>query len=111
MNAIGAIGEALLQKPFRVISFGNDHARCIDKLIQTNFKLSRRKNIVGVRGKTERDREKPGDPESGARGHSCEMRVHMMNPHLLQAQADVSRLIQSKKIGAPAPFIERGDNF
>ena len=51
------------------------------------------------------------DPKSRARGHSHEMRVHMTDPHFLEAQSNVNSLIEPKKIRAPPPFIERRDDF
>src|SRR5438132_12106929 len=111
MNAIRLIWESPLQEPRRVIGHGNDYARCTDKPIKANGKISRRKNVVPVRGKTESDWKKSVDPESSARGHSSKMCMNMSNPHLLQAQPDVNSLIEPKKIGAPAPLIESIDSF
>src|SRR4029453_18230258 len=48
MNAIGDIWETLTQKFFCVIGLGDDHARCIDKLVQTDLEGSWREDVVGV---------------------------------------------------------------
>ena len=64
-----------------------------------------------MRGKTETDWEEFADPESSARGHSGEVGVHMANSNFLQAQSDINRLIETEKIGAPAPLIDCSDNF
>src|SRR6266403_1643621 len=103
--------KSLSQKLRRVVGLCNDYARCIDKLIKSDLETSRRKNVVGMRGKTKSDGKKFMDPESRARGHSREVRVNMTNPHLLQAQPNVNSLIEPKEISAPSPFIESGDNF
>ena len=34
----------------------------------------------------------------------------MIDPHCLQAQKDVDRLVEPKEIGAAPPFIQGGDN-
>ena len=111
VDAISAMQESLAQKTRSVIRFGNDCARCIDEFIQSDFELPRRENVVRVRGKTESDREKFVDPESSARSHAGEMSVHMIDPHCLQAQANVNRLVKPKKIGTAAPFIQGRDDL
>ena len=111
INAIRAIWESLSQESRGVIGHGNDYARCIDKLIEPNLEISRRKNVVGVCGKTKCDWKKSGDPESRARRHSREVRVNMANPHFSQAQADIYGLVKAQKIGAAVPFIESTDDF
>ena len=70
-------GKRSLQKFFGVIGLGNDYARCIDKFVQTDLEISRRKNVIGMRGKAESDWEELADPEGSARGHSSEVRVNM----------------------------------
>src|SRR5262245_31588930 len=102
--------ESLAQKARGVICFGDDCARCIDKFIESDLELSRRENVVCVRGKTESDRKKFIDPESSSRSHAGKVRVHMINPHFLQAEANVDGLVQSKKIRAAPPFIQGGDS-
>ena len=64
-----------------------------------------------MRGKTETDWEEFADPESSARGHSGEVGVHMENSNFLQAQSNINRLIETEKIGAPAPLIESSGNL
>src|SRR5262249_13534903 len=103
--------ESLAQKARGVICFGHDCARCIDKFIKSDLELSRRENVVCVRGKTESDRKKFIDPESSSRSHAGEVRVHMINPHFLQAEANIDGLVEPKKIRAAPPFIEGADNF
>jgi hypothetical protein len=39
------------------------------------------------------------------------MRVDVRDSHLLQPQANVNSLMQAKKIGSPAPLIERSEDF
>ena len=85
--------ESLAQKARGIVRFGDDCARGIDKFIQSDFELPRRENVVRVRGKTESDRKKFVDPESGARSHAGEMSVHMIDPHFSQAQSNVDGLI------------------
>src|SRR5215469_1432156 len=102
--------KSLPQKARRVICFGDDRARCIDKFIQSDFEISWRENVVRVGRKTESDREKFIDPKSGARSHAGEMRVHMIDAHLPQEESNMDRLVKPKEIGAASPFIERGDN-
>ena len=106
MDAISAMRESLAQKARGVIRFGDDCARCIHKFIQSDFELPRRENVVRVRGKTESDRKKLVYPKSSARSHAGEMRVNMIDPHFLQAQTNVDRLIEPKEIGA-APHSSR----
>ena len=110
MDAISAMRESLTQKARGVIRFGDDCTRCIDKFIQSDLELPRRENVVRVRGKTESDRKKSVYPESSARSHAGEMSVHMIDPHLPQAQSNIDRLVKPKEIGAAAPFIQGGDN-
>src|SRR3954452_21661888 len=110
MDAIGAIRKSLAQKPGGIIRFGYHYARSIHKFVQPDLELSRRENVVGMRGKTESDRKKLADPESSARSHACEMSVHMIDPHCLQSQTNVDRLAKSEKIRAATPFIQGGDN-
>src|SRR4029077_13867170 len=110
MDAISAMRKSLAQKARGIIRFGYDHARSIHKFIQSDFELPRRKNVVGVRGKTERDRKKLVYPKSSARSHAREMSVHMIYPHCLQAQTNVDRLVKPKEIGAAVPLIQGGDN-
>src|SRR5262249_45583613 len=98
------------QKARGVICFGDDCARCIDKFIQSDFKLLGRENVVGVRGKTKTDREKFVNPESSARSHAGEMSVQMLDPHLSQAQSNVDRLVEAKEVREASPFIQGGDN-
>src|SRR5262245_50811374 len=64
VDAISAMRESLTQKAQGVIRFSDDRARCINKFIQSDFELSRRKNIVRVRGETETDGKKLVNPES-----------------------------------------------
>src|SRR6266700_7295794 len=111
MNLILAIWEALAQEFFRVIGLGNDCTRCIDKFVQTDLEISRRKNIIGVGGKAESDWEEFADPESSARGHSSEVCVNVTNPYFLQAQSDINCLIKTEEICAAPPFIENSDDF
>src|SRR5213595_2963710 len=111
MNSIRAIRKALLQKFLCVIRFGNNYTRCIKEFIEPNLKISGRENIVGMRGKAKSNSKKSVHPESGARGHSSKVRVDMTNPHFLQSQSNIDRLIEPKKIGAPAPLIESADNL
>ena len=111
MDAISAVCESLTQKLRGVIRFGHDCTRRLDKLIQADFEVTRRKNVICVRGKTETDSKKFVDPEGRARGHAGEMRVHMANPHFTQAQSDVNRLVQPKEISASPPFLQRGHNL
>src|SRR4029453_4838929 len=111
MNSICAIWEALTQKSFCVIGFGHDKRGCVNQLVQTDLKISRRENVVGVRGKAETDREKSADPESSAGSHSGEVRVHMANPNFLQAQSNITSLIKAKKMPAAPPLIESSDNL
>src|ERR1700730_2596708 len=111
MDALGAFWKSLSQKLRGVIGLCDDYARCIDELIKSDLEISRRKNVVGMRSKTESDGKKFVDPVSGTRRHSREVRVNMANPHFLQSQADVNSLIKPEKIGASTPLIERGDNF
>src|SRR6185503_4675059 len=70
----------------------------------------RRENVIRVRGKTESDRKKLVYPKSSARSHTGEMSVHMIDPHLPQAQTNVDRLIKPKEISAASPFIQGGEN-
>src|SRR6266700_925487 len=107
VNAISAMRESVAQKARGVIRFGDDRTRCIDKFVQPDFELPRRENVVRVRGKTESDRKKLVYPESSARSHAGEMSVHMIDPHLPQAQNNVDRLVKPKEIGAASPFIHR----
>src|SRR5438034_5596771 len=111
MNSIRSTWEVLAQEFFRIIGFGNDYTRCIDKFVQTDLEISRRENIIGMSGKAESDWEKPADPKSGARGHSSEVRVNVTNPHFLQTQSDINCLIKTEKISAAPPFIENSDDF
>src|SRR5205085_4534391 len=78
--------------------------------IQSDFELPRGENVVRVCGKTESDRKKLVYPESSARSHAGEMGVHTIDPHLLQAQTNIDRLVKPKEIGAAIPFIQGGDN-
>src|SRR5262245_3715238 len=105
MDAIPSMRESLAQKARCIICFGHDCPRCIDQLIESDFELSRRENVVCVRGKAESDRKKLIYPESSTRRHAGEMRVHMIDPHFLQAQSNVDRLVEPKEIGAAPPFI------
>src|SRR5206468_10618420 len=105
VDAISALWKSLTQELRRVISFGDDYTRCIDELIQADFELSRRKNIICVRGKTKRDRKKSVNPPSRARGHTGEMRMHLANPHFTQAYSNVNRLVKSEEISASPPFL------
>src|SRR5258708_19262663 len=102
--------ESVAQKPRGVIRLGDDRARCIDKFIQSDFELPRRENVVRVRGKTESDRKKLVYPESSARSHAGEMSMHMIDPHLPQAQTNVDRLVKPKEISTAIPFIQGSDN-
>src|SRR4030095_13422428 len=110
VDAISAIRESVAQKTRGVIRFGDDRTRCIDKFIQSDFELPRREHVVRVRGKTKSDRKKLVYPESRASSHAGEMSVHMIDPHLPQAQTNVDRLVKAKEIGAAPPFIQGGDN-
>src|SRR5262249_47939554 len=101
MDAISAMREPLEQKFGGIIRFRDGCARGIDKLIQRDFELPRYENIVRVRSKTESDLKKIVDPESGTRSHAGEMSVHMIDPHLSQAQPNVNRLVEPQEIGAP----------
>jgi hypothetical protein len=38
------------------------------------------------------------------------MRVHVANSYFSQAQANANSLVEPKKIGASAPFVESNDN-
>src|SRR6186713_1475010 len=111
MNVIGAMRKSIAQKTGGVICFGYDYACCTHKFVQCDLELSRRKNVVRVRGKTESDRKKLVYPKSSARSHASEMSVHVIDPHCLQAQTNVNRLVKPKKIGAAIPFIQDGDNL
>src|ERR1044071_5460683 len=111
MDAISARRELLAQKARSVIRFGDDYARLIHKLIQSDFELPRRKNVIRVRGKTESDRKKFVYPESRTRSHSGEMSVHMIDPHCLQPQTNVDRLVKPKEIGSASPLIQSGDDL
>src|SRR5258708_25624323 len=106
MDGISAMRELVAQKARGVIRFRDDRARCIDKFIQSDFELPRRENVVRVRGKTESDRKKLVYPENSTRSHAGEMSVHMIDPHLPQAQTNVDRLVKPKEIGAAIPFIQ-----
>jgi hypothetical protein len=110
MHAISEMRKSLAQKSRGIICFRDDCTRCVAKFIQSDFELPRRKNVVRVGGKTERDGKKLVDPKSGARSHAGEMRVHMIYPHLPQAPSNMDRLVKPKEIGAASPFIECGDN-
>ena len=103
--------ESLAQEARSVIRFGYDHARFIHKFIQSDFELPRRENVVRVRGKTEIDRKKLVYPKSSSRSHTGEMSVQMIDPHCLQAQTNVYRLVEPKEIGAASPFIKSGNNI
>ena len=85
--------------------------RCFDKFIQADLEISRRKNVVGVRGKAKRDWKKSADPESRASRHPGKVCMNVANPRSLQTQPDVDSLIKTKEIGAPAPLIESRDSF
>ena|SRR5437667_8345912 len=111
MNSIRSIWKVLAQEFFRVIGFGNDYTRCIDKVVQTDLELAWCENVIGVGGKAEGDWEKFADPESSARGHSGEVGVNVTNAHFLQAQSDINCLIKTEKISAAAPLIESSDDF
>jgi hypothetical protein len=111
MHAIGALPEALLQKFLGIIAYRDDYVRSIDKLIRPNLEVSRRENVIRVRGEAESDWEKFVDPESRARCHSHEVGVNMAYPHFPEAQSNVNSLIEPKKIRAATPFIQRSDDF
>src|SRR5438045_7049433 len=111
MGSVGAFWETFSQELLRVISFGNNYARRLDKFVQTDLETSWRKNVIGVRGKAKSDWKKFGDPESCARCHASEVRMNMTDPRLLQAQPDMNSLIKAQKIRATAPLIESSDNF
>ena len=104
-------GKTLSQKLLRVIGFGNDYTRCLDKFVQTDLEIPWRKNVVCVRGKAKSDWKKFGDPESGARSHPGEVCMNVVDSHVLQAQSDIHSLIKAKKIGAPAPLIESSNDY
>ena len=105
MDSIRALGETLLQKFLRVIGLGADYTGCIDKLVQTNLEISRRKNVVGVRSKAKTASKKLLDPKSGACPHSRKMCMSMSNAHSSQACPDINGLIKTEKVGAPPPLI------
>src|SRR5712692_5791023 len=111
MDSVRAIGKALFQKLCCVIGLGNDGARGIEKFIETDLEVSRRENVVCVRGKAEIDAEELVDPTSGARGETGEVRVDVANSEIGQAQPNINRLIKTKKIGSPFPFIKRGNDL
>src|SRR5947208_16797844 len=111
VDAISAVCESLAQKLRGVIRFGHDCTRPLDKLIQADFEVTRRKNIICVRGKTETDSKKFVDPKGRARGHTGEMRMHMPNPHFTQPYSDVNRLVQPEEISASPPFLQRCHNL
>src|SRR5205823_12407920 len=102
--------ESLAQKARGVIRFGDDCARSIDKFIQCDFELPRRENVVRVRGKTESNGKKSGDPESSTRSHTGEMSMHMIDPHFAQAQSTINRLVEPKEIGPASPCIQGRHN-
>ena len=85
MDSISAIWKTFLQKFLRVIGLSDNHARRINKLVQTDLEIPRRENVVGVCGKAETDWKESLDPKSGPRCHSREVRVNMTNLHFLQA--------------------------
>ncbi len=111
MDSVCSTWKAFAQEFFRIIGLGNDYTRHINKFIKTDLEFARRENVIGMRCKAKSNREEFADPESSARGHSGEVCVNVMNPSFLQAQSDINRLIETEKIGAPAPLIESSDNF
>ena len=85
MNLRHTGGKPFLQKVRSEIAYGHGRPGRFHELVEADFEIARRENVVRMPGEAELDAEELVDPKRGARGHAGKMRVHMVDAFFLQS--------------------------